>query len=103
MLKRPVPTLYLITFFATIVVSYSKTPPEQYNEHTNNNEHRSPLAVKYQPAGNKTPAQSNEPNAEERLANWILDFRLTDLLIIVFTGVLAWKTSGLYTETAALR
>jgi hypothetical protein len=37
---------------------------------------------------------------------WLADFldvKLTDLLIAIFTGVLAWKTAGLFTETERLR
>jgi hypothetical protein len=32
-----------------------------------------------------------------------LEFNITDLLLALFTGVLAYKTSGLFRETAALR
>jgi hypothetical protein len=38
--------------------------------------------------------------------NWLADFfeiKLTDLLIAIFTGVLAWKTAGLFRETEGLR
>ena len=59
---------------------------------------------------NSTPSDA-KPNqgkktAEDALMEWLssfLDFHITDVLIVIFTGVLAVKTSGLYRETAALR
>jgi hypothetical protein len=51
-------------------------------------------------------AVNPRPNAEKKILEWLfslLEFRLTDLLLVIFTLVLANKTGGLYTETAALR
>jgi hypothetical protein len=53
-----------------------------------------------------TDARSRKKNAEELLMDWLdtlFEFHLTDVLIVIFTGVLAIKTSGLYRETASLR
>jgi len=36
-------------------------------------------------------------------ASQFFEIKLTDLLIAIFTGVLAWKTAGLFRETAGLR
>lgn len=43
---------------------------------------------------------------KQAIWKWIADFfeiKLTDLLIALFTGLLAWKTAGLFRETAGLR
>ena len=50
--------------------------------------------------------EKKENSATNPLYEWIagfLDFKLTDVLIVFFTGVLAVKTAGLFTETAGIR
>jgi hypothetical protein len=51
------------------------------------------------------PKETNN-QSEKPTIDWFvrfLELRLTDVLIIFFTGLLAIRTSGLYRETAALR
>lgn len=45
----------------------------------------------------------NKRNADDVLLNWLSDIKLTDVLLVLFTAVLAFKTSGLFQETAGLR
>ena len=95
--------LKMIFFLILIFLSYGEAPAEQYNQHTKNDQHGSFLTIDFQPINHTESTQNHKQNAEERLSGWLTDFRLTDLLIVIFTGVLAWKTGGLHKETAAMR
>jgi hypothetical protein len=55
---------------------------------------------------NSSVPRANEKSADTLTLEWLyrlFDFRLTDVVIAIFTLVLANKTSGLYDETANLR
>lgn len=54
----------------------------------------------------RAPVEAEIKTPEGAIVDWVsrlFDFRLTDVLIVFFTALLASKTAGLYTETAALR
>ncbi|GGF31554.1 hypothetical protein GCM10011611_42130 [Aliidongia dinghuensis] len=56
-------------------------------------------------AGQKSSSaeQSKDRNAIDVFLAWILDAKSTDVAIMIFTGILAWRTHGLFVETGALR
>ena len=79
-----------------------------------NNRHIGPATIRKPPERQSAPVaqphsdkQSSQGNGEQHsLKEPALEFfnvKLTDILIAVFTIVLAWKTSGLFKETAGLR
>jgi len=98
--------LFVLGVIAIICLSYSEPPATYYNNHTHNDQHGSIFAIKLQTTSDTKSTQTHKPNAEEKLMDWLsglVDFRLTDFLPVIFTWVLATKTSGLYDETAAMR
>jgi hypothetical protein len=104
MLKRRILVSFLTpSIVAAIFFLHGKSPTAQYNNHTQSDQYNSVGGVEIQPIHDTETTQPHKKNADERITDWLGDVRLTDLLIVIFTGVLAWKTSGRYTETAALR
>jgi hypothetical protein len=57
------------------------------------------IAVEAQAA----PAQNKSSQHEKTTLETFFEIKLTDVALIFFTAVLAWKTSGLFVETAGLR
>jgi hypothetical protein len=50
-----------------------------------------------------SPATGQTGNHEKSALETFFEFKLTDVLLVVFTAVLAYRTSGLFVETAGLR
>jgi|SRR6267378_6678272 len=50
-----------------------------------------------------TPQHSATVQHEKTALENFFELKLTDVLLVIFTAVLAYKTSGLFTETAGLR
>jgi hypothetical protein len=94
--------LPLALLLGIIDSSYGETPAENYNKHSNDQD--SAIGAVHLKSGKDTKAaQNHKENADEMTLNWLSDVKPTDLLIAIFTGVLAWKTSGLFNETRKLR
>ena len=87
-------------------LSCGHVPPNQNNYHSSHDGAATCFVAAMQPSANTEGTNQHEPNAEDKLIHWLsslVDVRSTDILIVIFTGVLAVKTSGLHKETAALR
>jgi hypothetical protein len=96
----------LIIFLIGILLSYSKTSAEQYDNHAKNYQQSSLFTIAVQTVSDAASATPHKPNADEKLMDWLsgmVDFRLTDFFLVIFTWILATKTSVLSTETTAMR
>lgn len=87
-------------------IALGQTPAEQQTERPSDNKapaEAQPPTVSQPHAQQQAPGASN---GEQTVKDHVIEFfnvKLTDVLITIFTLVLAWKTSGLFTETAGLR
>jgi hypothetical protein len=55
---------------------------------------------------NRPEAVNHKRSSDEIVLEWLrglFDFKATDFLLVIFTAVLAFKTAGVFRETAALR
>jgi hypothetical protein len=84
----------------------NKTPTQQQTERTINTKSR----AEEMPSAVSQSHAEHAPQAEEKVQHpiwsWVDNFfelNLTDVIIAIFTVVLAIKTSGLFVETAGLR
>lgn len=100
--------------FVALPILYYPAPTQQ-------GDHRPSAAQQHSNATTATPTESDasqrdeQANAEQHIAphslfdavvEWAIKFfelKLTDVLIVIFTAVLAMKTAGLFRETAGLR
>jgi hypothetical protein len=81
--------------FGALIWSASKHPPADQNaSRSGDTEHK---------ANAPTPQQSATVLHEKTALETFFELKLTDVLLVIFTAVLAYKTSGLFTETAGLR
>jgi hypothetical protein len=121
MLKRPQQALWVALFLFLLGGLGTETWKASRNSPTNNQGKRTEKTQKSpQPSPAVIGASLNEPHSKQAqperhegkpssidgAPDWLarlLEFNLTDILLAVFTGVLAWKTAGLFRETAALR
>jgi hypothetical protein len=91
--------------FALWQASNKAPSQQQTNRPSETKENAQPVPASVAIPANQTHAADNRNDAKDGkrwLANF-LDIKLTDLLIAIFTGVLAWKTAGLFRETEGLR
>src|ERR1700722_10712155 len=97
---------FLTGFCFAVWIASHKPPSEQrYKEANETQRHAEPIAPTAATDANMAHTDGDRHrSADEK--KWFTDFfeiKLTDLLIAIFTGVLAWKTAGLFRETAGLR
>ncbi len=83
-----------------------KTPEQQKEDGSHYGEVVSPASEPGPTKQEGNPNQGKEAIAErgplDALADWLLDVKLSDFLLIGFTAVLAWKTAGLDESTRRL-
>jgi hypothetical protein len=106
MTKRLIFLLITLSASAALFFSCGESPAEQYNDHSKSNPESTTLTTGPQSDSDTKSRQHHKKNAEDKLVDWLsgfVDVRATDILIVIFTAVLATKTSGLYRETSAMR
>jgi hypothetical protein len=102
--------------FGALVLNASRNPPTHQQSERSRKTQDGPQFVP--PIAGEAPLNENHPEQtdgarreekrkpSESTRDWLgrfVEFNITDLLLALFTGVLAWKTGGLFRETAALR
>jgi hypothetical protein len=103
---RKVILVLVLAFFGVIRFSYGESPPEERHPQANTCQSVPQPVSGAHPVTKGAKAIKRQRNADEMLMDWLLtfmEFRLTDVFLAIFTGVLAAKTSGLFRETEALR
>ena len=97
---------YVIAVISFVYLSCSKSPAEQCDHQSQSNDCVANSVSSPHSVGYAKDADTHKENADEKLISWfsdLMDFRLTDFFLVIFTWILATKTSGLYVETAAMR
>jgi hypothetical protein len=87
-------------------VALGQTPSEQQTHRPRDNQGPAASKPSAIPQSHAQQEGANTDGGEHAVKEHVLEFfnvKLTDLLIAIFTIVLAWRTSGLFKETAGLR
>jgi hypothetical protein len=93
--------------FGAVIWKASQHSPANYNSSRSSEtkeQTRPPLPNKGASVQTQTnPADSESRKYEKTALETFFELKLTDVLLVVFTAILAWRTSGLFVETAGLR
>lgn len=101
--------LFALWVVGFVCLSWTASNHSPANQHANRGSHTEKKTNAPTPQNSATvetpPNPTNDQSAkrEKTAFEVFFELKLTDVLLVIFTALLAWKTSGLFTETAGLR
>jgi hypothetical protein len=92
---------------AAVEANLHSTPPKQQSQQGDNNQRTAELRARIALLETQSKIENNTRNDKQNESSGFLgkfiEFNITDALLVLFTAILALKTSGLHKETSELR